>query len=119
MNIEVKGTAVFRDGDEVGTVNLATGEFSPIEGLNGNTVKAIEKHLASRPGEGSDSQAPKAKPAAPEPAQDPKFGDKTPAYVEWYRKTHGQAAFDEKYGHRRHPGNISEREPEPVEEEQE
>lgn len=35
------------------------------------------------------------------PAMDPMHGDKTPAYVEWYRHTHSDAEFQAKYGHRK------------------
>jgi len=32
-----------------------------------------------------------------EPEQDPLQGDKTPAYVEWYRENHSPEEFDAKY----------------------
>lgn len=34
------------------------------------------------------------------PPQDPNMGDKTPAYVKWYRETHTEAEFYAKYGKR-------------------
>lgn len=36
-----------------------------------------------------------------EPAQDPTMGDKTPAYVRWYRATHTAEEFEQKYRNRK------------------
>jgi hypothetical protein len=47
------------------------------------------------------AKAPKEKPEAP--AQDPAAGDKTPAYVAWYRDNHSPEEFAAKYGSRKTP----------------
>ena len=45
---------------------------------------------------------PKAKKQAPEPPeQDPAFGDKTPAYVAWFKENHSESEFEAKYGNRK------------------
>lgn len=36
-----------------------------------------------------------------EPPKTISEGDKTPAYVEWYRKNHSKEEFDSKYGNRK------------------
>jgi hypothetical protein len=37
-----------------------------------------------------------------EPPKDPESGDKTPAYVEWFRDTYTEEEFTAKYGSRKH-----------------
>ena len=43
----------------------------------------------------------------PPPAQDPALGDKTPAYVEWYREAHTPKEFTEKYRGRKLPQSLA------------
>lgn len=46
---------------------------------------------------------PKAKSDGP--AKDPAMGDKTPAFVEWFRENHSEAEFEARYGHRKYHQN--------------
>jgi hypothetical protein len=48
------------------------------------------------------------------PATDPALGDKTPAYVEWFRRTHSAEEFAAKYRGRKIPGNLDSALAEPV-----
>lgn len=52
-------------------------------------------------------------PPAP-PAKDPALGDKTPAYVEWFRAHHSAEEFAEKYRGRKVPASMAVAMAEPV-----
>jgi hypothetical protein len=62
---------------------------------------------ATPPSEGGpgDATEPPPQPHAPEippaPKQDPRMGDKTPAYREWFRKHHTQEEYEKRYGGRK------------------
>jgi len=48
------------------------------------------------------------------PAKDPALGDKTPAYVEWFRRNHSAEEFSEKYRGRKVPASMAVAMAEPV-----
>lgn len=114
--IEVKDGSVLRDGEAVGAID-ATGAFLPKEGLHHKIVAAIKKHFAEKPAGDVSKNPPSefhddataAKPVKqpkasaeipPEPEQDPRYGDKTPAYVDWMRN-HRPADYAVRYANRK------------------
>lgn len=121
MKITIENATVYRDGEEVGTVGPDQ-EFHPIEGLHHKSAKKIagevenllrggqeESHLAhtqeiagSNPAPATITKADVEKvQALDEPAQHPHMGDKTPAYIEWFRQNHTEEEFQAKYGNRK------------------
>jgi len=48
------------------------------------------------------------------PAKDPALGDKTPAYVDWFRRNHSAEEFAEKYRGRKVPASMAVAMAEPV-----
>lgn len=76
---------VRHDGKIAGRVR--DGQFHPRRGLAKRTQELIKKHLA--------------KLADPEPQQDPRLGDKTPAYVAWFRRHHTSTAYKARYSGRK------------------
>ena len=89
MSIEVKDGVVTKDGQEVGL--WENHKFSPVDTVHHKTAESIRKEL--------ETQFPKPKKGE-EPPKDPMQGDKTPAYVQWYRDNHTKEEFEAKYGGR-------------------
>jgi hypothetical protein len=112
MSATLKGnTVIDDDGNEIGEVihGEHAYEIELREGakVNGNTIKKLLRQYAAanQPEEaaGQGEEDPQdAAIDADEPSQDPMMGDKTPAYVRWFKANHTEAEFQAKYGHRKY-----------------
>jgi hypothetical protein len=119
MKTTIEGSAVLHDGKHAGDLTIE-GDFKPIEGLHHATAKRIAKDIdilkqggqvASRLPHKQENIGSNPIPATTpkagkdlEPEMDPDKGDKTPAYVEWFKRNHSKAEFEAKYGNRRFEG---------------
>jgi hypothetical protein len=122
MNIEIQddGT-VLKDGEKVGTVDDGDViSFTPVLGLHHKTAKSIqariEEHFANQPQGASEAgethalpevgstPAPATTPSVPagdpEPAMAADAGDKTPEWIEWFRRNHSKEEFVARYAGR-------------------
>jgi hypothetical protein len=115
MSATLKGnTVIDDDGNEIGAVICGEHayEIELLEGVkvNGNTIKKLLREYAATnqpaaaaeaAGQGEEDAQDSAIDAG-EPAQDPMMGDKTPAYIRWFKANHTEAEFQAKYGHRKY-----------------
>lgn len=115
MKTEIKDDAVFYDGKKVGKIQTTPSgevEFIPSVVLHHKTAERIRKDIeeilsqgVSEAGESHALSEAGSTPAPatndPEPEQDPSMGDKTPAYVAWFRRNHSAQAFEKRYANRK------------------
>lgn len=117
----IAGESILRDGQEIARYSEETNtvtspkRLAPIfAGAINKLVEQLGKSKATFKVDGaedSESQGEATPPAdkskrhqrvIPEPPPtDPRAGDKTPAYIRWYREHHTEAEFHAKYGHRK------------------
>ncbi|MEI6278307.1 MAG: hypothetical protein WCQ16_02845 [Verrucomicrobiae bacterium] len=99
--------AILCDGQPVATLDTKRNAIISPAPLHHKIKAAIARIIEGKPtflvepvSPMSDLDEP-AFLAADEPAMDPGLGDKTPAYIEWYRDNHTAGEFQAKYGHRK------------------
>jgi hypothetical protein len=93
------------DGENVGSLNP---DFHPVKGLHHKRVAMIEREISKLRGSAAverqvhnlEVEGSIPSPATQEPPMDWDKGDKTPAYIEWFRATHTPEEFKTKYAHR-------------------
>lgn len=109
MKIEIRDDDVFLDGEMVGTL-WPLGRFTPKEKMHHKRVAMIEREILKMRDSSVVDRLPhkqEAEGSIPSPATipapptcEPSHGDKSPAYVAWYRDNHTAEEFQAKYGHR-------------------
>ena len=92
MNVTIEKEIVFRDGEEVGTVNDA-GEFVPADGLHHKTAASVAREVSSLLGHPSEP----TEPTAPEPVAQSDRGDLDAEVVRWRKENWDKAQFEALY----------------------
>ena len=106
MSIELKDGAFFKGETQIATYDAETDSVKTEKRIAPAYRSQIISVLGHEPkfvsGAPTD-KAPKVKENSddPEPLKTPEAGDKTPAYIAWYRRNHTEAEFEEKYGNRK------------------
>jgi len=119
--------AVLCEGQEIAKYDEALNVVTSDAPLHHKVKAAISRIIEPNPEYAtvavSDSSGGVKTPSAPvpapsvaipeAPAKDPALGDKTPAYVEWFREHHSPEEFAEKYRGRRIPATLADAMQEP------
>lgn len=106
MNITLEGNKILKDGEEIGVFNpdsmtvLSPKDIAPTVKGHVTTILMEKYNLPQKP---FYDVAPENKPKKDKikdrkDLMNKRDGDKTPSYMQWYLETHGQEAFDAKYG---------------------
>lgn len=129
MNIEIhlKGDALFNGEEQIGVYDAERNVLSMPKRISPKLYTPIAEALGKKPEYDFGTPKPKTeihkqrdsstverqvglpgdrsstlpRAAAPEPTKDLQSGDKTPAYIEWFRVNHSPEEFSARYGHRK------------------
>jgi len=95
VTISIDEGIVLKEGTPVAVYNEARGTVTSPARLTKKLAQAITEQVGK-----AVAFVVAEEEAGEEPAMDPARGDKTPAYVRWYRATHTAEEFARKYNNR-------------------
>lgn len=111
--IHLKGDALFNGEEQIGVYDAERNVLSMPKRISPKIYPLIAEVIGKKPEydfgtpnpnpkiHKEDPTSKRAKSKSAEPSKDPQSGDKTPAYIEWFRANHSKEEFAARYGHRK------------------